>query len=264
VEDHVSQFHGCVGAVWTALFVASCAATPITVDVPPAPEVGEPPPVVDASRAAQVAFWNADRGSLAGIVCGPDGTPIDGALVAIVSMSDAFAESASVLSASGGRFRFILLAPGNYAVTATAPGQAAGYVGGIRLGESKPMTGVRVRLGGEGVVVHGVVHDPAGRPIPGQLLRFARISDLHGDLFLGTTDGNGAYRVALPRAGYSVLAQSDGLEPFEQRTLALDDETLDVSFTSGPQNLVAPPTTRVRRLDSLRPRSAHSLRLDER
>jgi hypothetical protein len=193
-----------------------------------------------------------------GVVFGPHDERVDGAVVAIVPMSDGDAESAATMSVGGGRFRFAGLPPGEYAITATAPGLTAAWVGGLTLEADKPPMGVRVRLGGDGVVLRGVVRDATGRPIEGEVLRFARISEQRGDLFLVTTDARGVYEAMLPRAAYDVREQV-----FVRRT-AGGDETVDVVLANGTGSGLRPPLRPARPAPSPRIESAHSRRLDER
>jgi erythromycin esterase len=201
------------------------------VFLPPAAPSAEATPPLTASLQ-RVA--DPSRTAIGGIVRGPDGGGVDGALVAVVSTSDLTEPALATVSRGGGRFRFASLQPGTYAITATAPGLTAAYVDLSKIEAGKPRTGVKVKLGGEGLTVRGVVLDPAGQPVAGLPILLLRVSDVNGDVFLVRTDARGAYEVMLPKARYNVRVLARGMEPFETPTAGTGDETVDVSLAPAP------------------------------
>jgi erythromycin esterase len=209
-------------AILTALVACAGEPVPPPAALPAAPPTAAEPPA-DPTRAV-----------VEGVALGPDGAPVDGAIVAVVPAEGEppSHEVGLVVAAGGGRFRFVDLPPGKYAVTATAPGLAAAYVDVFTVEAGKTRAGVEARLGGPARVARGVVTGPRRQPVAGALLRFIRSSNVAGDVFLARTDARGAYEVSLPRAPYGIEVESPGLEsPSLGLHGADDDETLDVALT---------------------------------
>ena len=214
--------------------VAACAGEAVP---PPAAPPAAPPPSAAASL-------DPTRAVVEGIVRGPDGAAVDGALVAVVSAADTAPprEAAAVVSEGGGRFRFAGLPPGKYAITATAPGLTAAYVDAFDVAAGATRAGVEARLGRDGRVARGVVVGPGTRPVAGAVVRFARVSQVSGDIFLGRTDARGAYEVRLPKAAYGVAVEAPGLEsPALGLRGETEDQTLDVTLTRAFPAAEPPP-----------------------
>ncbi len=223
-------------ALAAALVLAAAACTGEAVPPPAAPPAAPP--------ATAAAPSDPTRAIVEGIVRGPDGAPVDGALVAVVPGEDTALprEAASVVSEGGGRFRFAGLSPGKYAITVTAPGLTAAYVDVFEVAAGATRASVEAKLGGEGRVARGVVTGPDKRPVAGAIVRFMRVSHVSGDIFLGRTDARGAYEVRLPKAPYGVAVEAPGLEspPVGLRG-ETDDQTLDVPLTRAFPQAEPPP-----------------------
>lgn len=135
------------------------------------------------------------------------GTPVAGALVAAVPTPDVKYDPQTTRSDADGRFRFTL-APGKYAITATAGGHTAGFVGSLVV-EPRAITRTHVDLGGDAVDLEGhVVDADDGKPLDGRVVA-ARSSDVDGDQFVvDVVHGN--YKARLPRARYSLIVRAPG------------------------------------------------------
>jgi erythromycin esterase len=224
---HFARFPRIAAATLLIVLHAACAGQAV-----PPPAV--PPVAAPSSTAAVAPPGDPTRAVVEGIVRGPGGAPVDGALVAVVSAADDGPprEAASVVAEGGGRFRFADLPPGKYAVTATAPGLTAAYVDAFAVEAGKTTAGVEAKLGGEGRRVRGVVVGPQRQPVAGALVRLLRVSQVAGDIFLARTDAHGLYEVRLPAAPYGLEVEAPGLEsPSLALQGATGDETLDVSLT---------------------------------
>lgn len=77
--------------------------------------------------------------------------------------------------------------------TATAPGLAAAYHPVFPVAAGTASRGRDLALGAGGITLRGSVRAADGRPATGALVRALRESDVQGDIFVTTTDANGAY-----------------------------------------------------------------------
>ncbi|HMJ52833.1 MAG TPA: erythromycin esterase family protein [Polyangiaceae bacterium] len=161
------------------------SATPRAVSAPPAPAAC----VID------------------GMVKGPDGAPLAGALVAVHAPS-APSETAIVYTKQGGTFCVEGLPPGDYALAITSPGVTSGYVDLFRTTDDKAH-GLEVRLGGEGFAWRGHVVGETGNPAGKTKLRFERFNDLIGDIFVVQSGEDGAFSVQLPPGPYHAYAETE-------------------------------------------------------
>src|SRR5262249_49321858 len=93
-------------------------------------------------------------GVIEGIVSGPSG-PLSGALVAALPSDrsmlgdpeQASRAAATCRSAEDGTFHFESLKTGHYAVSATAPGLAAAFVGHLTVVADHPLSNIQLKLG---------------------------------------------------------------------------------------------------------------------
>jgi erythromycin esterase len=201
---------------------AACAGEAVPPAAPPAA----------AAPSAQAPPDDPEHAVVEGLVRGPDGSPVDGALVAVVPAgASADREAAAVVSEGGGRFRVAKLTPGKYAITVTAPGLTAAYVDVFTLEAGKTRGGVEAKLAGEAITLSGTVVDAGKQPIAGVTLRAVRVSDVEGDIFLARTDARGAYRVTLPKARYALTSGADGLESPPTSVRGDADQTIDLALT---------------------------------
>ncbi len=181
--------------------------------------------------------------SLAGVVLGPDGRPVDGALIAAVRPhEDPEAGNAPLLTVSKdrGKFEFVEMPPGDYGITVTAPRSpgnvplpAGSYAGVITVAAGAKGPPVLVRLGPPGRTFQGVIKNSAGAPLEGALVRAVRESPFEGDSFFAATDKQGRFVMGLSAAKYFLLAQAENHSPVR---LDLDntESASGLSFTLSP------------------------------
>jgi len=171
------------------------------------------------------------QGSLSGTIVGSDGKPVPGALVAAVPDQGAH-PAATTRSSADGTFQFEGLKPGSYGLTATAQGQTAGYLGGLKVVQGKDLSGVKVVLGGDGFILRGTIRDDEGKPVEGAVVLALRYSDLEGDIFQVSTDRQGAYVIKLPNATYQLLAEHPGYESDSRGVSLSEDQSVDLQIVS--------------------------------
>ena len=160
----------------------------------------------------------AGGGSIAGIVLGPDGRGVPGAAVTVLEQRWTDPQSPgprTVRAGAAGDFRVTELAPGAYTVAASAAGLAGAAPGRLKVAAGARIEGVKVTLGAEVVVVSGRLLDEGGGTIPSgrvRALSFMRagtaIPEAH--LFEAGADGEGRYRLELPRNRYALTAEAEG------------------------------------------------------
>jgi len=186
-------------------------------------------------RPSWAADPDAPPGAIEGIVLDPSGKPHDGALVAVVP-ADSDAErfqgrqlrpAGVTRSSGGGHFRIENLRPGPYAATATAAGFAAGFKGQLQLLPGETLRGVEIRLEKGGVTLSGHVTDSGGGPVSAADVRAHRIGKDSGDVFQVVADGQGAYKITIPKGEYMLAADAEGYAPDEKYVRATLDQTLD-------------------------------------
>lgn len=200
-----------------ALTLAACAHEP-----PPAAPAPPPKPApAPATPAGEL---------LEGRVTGPEGQPLAGVLVALVTPGGAEAQApvAWARSQPDGRFRLTGVPAGRYGLTATTTGLAASYHAGIELAAGARGAELPVRLAAGGVTLSGTVRARDGGPLPGAELRAARYSEEEADVFYAFADAQGRYAMTLPEARYILTAaapghypEQKGVEPGASRTVDL-------------------------------------------
>jgi hypothetical protein len=184
-------------------------------------------------------------GSLAGNVRGPDGAPVAGARVAL-EREDAL----SVLSLGGrsirtdgdGRYEFVGLAPGVYAVRASRPAPAEALAvavrGGVVVAADRATSGIDLRLARAGTI-SGRVLDAERRPAEGASV-FVR--DAQGRIVQSAiqADGGGRFRFdGAGPGGYTLLARKGDLASRESAAVDVDEgETSEVELVLEPGTLL--------------------------
>ena len=113
------------------------------------------------------------QGSLSGTVLGANGETVSGALVAAVLGQDDH-PAATIRSKADGTFRIEGLKNGACALTATAPGQTAGYLGSLTVVQDKDQSGLKIVLAGDGFAVRGTITDDEGKPLIGAVVLATR------------------------------------------------------------------------------------------
>lgn len=168
--------------------------------------------------------------TLAGTVRDANGTPVLGAVVAAVPIAAGPGELPPVLrSDSSGRFRFEHLAPGMYALTATARGLVAAFVPSIDVSaEHETNSDITLAIAG-GHRLSGRTLDAAGQPHAVRVIA-TRFSDDEGDLFATESGADGRYELRLPDADYSVGARSDATFARPERISLHADMTRDLHY----------------------------------
>jgi RNA polymerase sigma factor (sigma-70 family) len=175
------------------------------------------------------------RSAIEGIVRGPDGKPLDGALVGAVP-EDSDADDMHVhavafaTSNQGGRFRIESLRPGAYAAQATVRGLSPAYRPGLIVLDGETVRGVDLRLEKGGVTITGHLHDAGGGVIAGGRLH----ARLHGEerpaVFTAVCDASGACPLTLAKGGYTLVAEADGYAPSKRDIVAMLDQQVDLQL----------------------------------
>ncbi|QRK11146.1 erythromycin esterase family protein [Archangium violaceum] len=154
--------------------------------------------------------------SLSGVVLGADGTPLEGARVALIPFVPAWnlrtdAPVALVRSGPRGTFELRPLAPGRYGLSAVTPRGGVLFTERIEVkaGESGAPRVLRVpeeRISWEATVV-----DEAGAPIPGVELRVVRAGMPYDDVAFPSASSSGRFHLETARDGtYSLIASAPG------------------------------------------------------
>lgn len=172
-------------------------------------------------------------GTIEGIVLDPDGQPVDGAHVAVTrswrrdqapATTPWSAVRGFATTAGGGRFRIQDLPPDEYGANAVAAGWLPGYSAPLKL-QPGAVARVEIRLAAGGISLSGRVLDAGGGTVPGAKLVISP-SGGGGDpegpprTLQSTADGEGAFRLNLPRGSHSVSVEATGYAPSrEQLTL---------------------------------------------
>ncbi len=143
--------------------------------------------------------------TIRGQVVDPAGTPIDGAVVALVPGGAGLARA--VARAPGGKFAFA--APdGRYALTATAPGHAPAFRKVERIDKDIDVT---LSLGEGGITIRGRV-DTGGAPWPADgWIAATRISEDDGDVFYAPAAPDGTFAVTLTAAQHDLAVVARGI-----------------------------------------------------
>ena len=144
------------------------------------------------------------RSAMDGIVRGPDGKPLAGALVGAVP-EDSDADELHVhavafaLSGADGRFRIASLRSGAYAAQATARGLSPAYRSGLVVLDGETVH-VELRLDKGGVTITGQLRDAGGGTIAAGRLHARRHGEERPDVFTVACDAAGVCRSRSPRA----------------------------------------------------------------
>ena len=187
-----------------------------------------------------------DGAAIEGTVVDAKHSPVDGARVAAVIADRISAIPTSqriaheAMSASGGRFRLDHLSAGPFGITATFPGRAAAYRGGIVLGRGQTLAGIEIVLADGGTTIHGTISDAGGGAVPAAHLRAIRYSTDDGDIFATLGDDAGHFSITLGVGSYTFVASAPGYAPREIALLVRRDETLDFKLdpSSGVHGIV--------------------------
>jgi hypothetical protein len=198
---------------------------------------------VDSARAARgpdlraaLPAWaqdpGAERGSIAGVVQGPDGKPIAAAQIALLPEvglaggDPRLRPAARVSSGSDGRFRIAGVIPGEYGLTASAAGYSGAHRSGLAVLPGGQLEGIELQLEAGGIQLSGTVSDAGGGTIAGAEVRAAAASRGGSGtrIFLTAADAGGRYRLTLPKESHLVVADADGYAP--------ESRLLDTSLSS--------------------------------
>lgn len=242
-------------AILTALLLGGAGATACSAG--PRPKA-KPLPMELLKNHPRKPRQVKTTGSLVGVVLGPDGKPVDFALVAAVSVAeDPESGKAPFLTTSLDRGKFLLenLPPGNYGLTVTSPeanntasppapgasqpvaiGTFAGVVS-VTAGDAGPP--MLVRLGSQGMLLSGHVVDNKGSPVSGALVRAVRESPFEGDHFFAKSGLDGKFTLAVPEAAYFLVGQAEGMQP-ERMELDAKNLRSDIPIKLSP--VLAPPS----------------------
>lgn len=192
-------------------------------------------------------------GFFEGTVLGPDGKPVEGALVAAVSETLGTNEAmtrpvAQVRTNKKGQFRLDKLPAGPYAITATAKGLVATLRGKLvvssaqGMGQGQKDITLHMALPAEktGATFSGVILGKDKKPIPSAQLRLIRYSDELGDVFFVEPDRQGRYEVTLPPATYLLNVVAAGYQSEIRELEANQDRQQDFHLNRGPSDQRAP------------------------
>jgi len=104
-----------------------------------------------------------------GDVVDSNGQPVAGALVSAWSHLnlDVADPAYDETSDEHGRFHFLSLPAGRYAVTATFPGKTGAYHGGVDVVPNEPPIHVSLHLSGAATTIEGTIRDETGAPARG-------------------------------------------------------------------------------------------------
>jgi erythromycin esterase len=171
--------------------------------------------------------------SLSGVVVGPDGQPVEGALVAAVTPNGGWSADTLTHSDTHGAFQLAVRA-GRYSLTATSVGLREAFVSGLVVEADKAPPPQTLKLSTGGHRVTGTFVDPQGKPVKGALLMFERESQDEGDLFAARVTGE-RFEVTLGAGTYALRATAPGLVASADRfTLTADLLDKKVTLRFGP------------------------------
>ena len=133
--------------------LAACAGAPVEPSAQPS---------TASTRAGAATPTPPRAGDIDGVIQGPDGKPVAGALVSVVAAdTDETRAAGQAFTGPEGRFRVRGLPSGRYGITVTAPGLTGAYLDVFQHREAAPTDKLAIQLGGEGMTVQGVVRDKA-------------------------------------------------------------------------------------------------------
>lgn len=182
------------------------------------------------------------RASIRGVVIA-GGRPASGAAVALGRDQRAGVDIAAVLplepiaASDDGSWLFTDVAPGRYAVIASAPGFMGASVE-VDVPDDGDVSGVVIELGTAGHVVSGVVEDVGGGPVVGAVVA-ARPQSWRADAELATraipalTDSAGRFALRIPDGFYELDARASGYVA-ERQAVHVAGTGLAVDFSLFP------------------------------
>ncbi|MFN0009840.1 MAG: carboxypeptidase regulatory-like domain-containing protein [Planctomycetota bacterium] len=223
---------------------------------------------VTVPEAAEFRFdLELPTGGIRGLVRGPDGRGLEGVHVSWRRSGDAgsrlLTEGDSGKGTDGeGRFEFLDLAAGTYAVTAPSQGSFFGeeaprwgrvVAGGLVVSKNEILSGVELRLSAP-CKISGIVRNVDGSPL-GEATVFARDERGQAVETLSTcrTDANGNFTCeGLAPGSYTLFARTEALAtPESQPVVAREGETPRVELAAAPGTIL---------IVSLEDREGHKLR----
>ena len=223
----------------TLLFVGATVARRAHRNGPPTTAAKATAPLTGPRSLRAIRAWSDPfapaRSAIEGIVRGPDGKPLDGALVGAVP-EDSDADDMHVhavafaTSNHGGRFRIETLRRGAYAAQATARGLSPAYRSGLIVLDGETVRDVELRLEQGGVTVVGRLHDAGGGVIAGGKLHARRHGEERPEVFTAACDANGACPLTLAKGGYTLVAEADGYAPTKRDIVAMLDQDVDLQL----------------------------------
>jgi hypothetical protein len=150
-------------------------------------------------------------GAIAGRVVDERGSGIETFTVGIESYSGhRSGRGARKFDDMQGAFTLDRLPPGNYVLTASAPGKPPTRSESIEVRSGATTSGVRIVLP-QGGAVAGRVLDDHGAPLPGAVLHFDLVSAVVDDAASATTDEGGTYRLeGAPSGPFTLRAEKQG------------------------------------------------------
>ncbi|MCU1280426.1 MAG: hypothetical protein JWM53_3972, partial [bacterium] len=197
------------------------------------------PSSTPSSRSRAMRAWTdplePSRSAMEGIVRGPDGKPLDGALVGAVP-EDSDADELHVhavavtVSSGGGRFRIASLRAGAYAAQATARGLSPAYRSGLVVLDGETVRGIELRLDKGGVTITGRLHDVGGGIVAGGRLHARRHGEERPDVFTAVCDANGTCPLTLAKGGYTLVAEAEGYAPTKRDIVAMLDQQVEMQL----------------------------------
>ena len=186
---------------WTAVEVAFDVPVEATALIVGALFSGKGTAWVD-ELTLDISAASTEPVTVMGTVNGPDGAPVEGAIVAAVRYG-AMSPASVVVSGADGSFA-VAMAPGTYAFTATHRDFAPAYVPPRRVDAAAAVLLALARPAGAPLV--GAVTNSSGAPMPGVEVRCYRVSDVEGDLFVTHADDAGRYSIRLLPATHGCSA----------------------------------------------------------
>ncbi|MCP4447316.1 MAG: carboxypeptidase regulatory-like domain-containing protein [Myxococcales bacterium] len=187
------------------------------------------------SKAKKEALASAQ---LSGRVIASDGTPLSKATVALVSSGDdeatLSADDAVVLTDVGGGYVYPALPPGEYTISASAPGFLPKQ-NAVRLRPGQERRELNLQLEPGGFSLRGTVHDATGGTVPGAVVQ---AMPLGGDTSSGALTGaEGNYEMGLANGHYMVWAYHADYVPHSQ-IVKISGVTQALDFSLAPGAVV--------------------------
>lgn len=165
--------------------------------------------------------------TIRGVVRGPDGTPVPGALVALIADGDHAAQEC-LASGPDGSFTFAARA-GRWALTATTPGFTAAFRGAAEVDAATGELALGLLPRDAGVTIRGAVRDELGAPCPDLRLRVVRQSAEVGDIFHAVTDAEGRYGITMPAGeAFFVGPDDNSWQRLQRQVPGTQDGELDL------------------------------------